>query len=270
MLVGADARFAVDPVEIERAGLSYTVDTLDTFARRFPSAERFFLVGEDAMTAFAAWREPEQIMTLGARRDTTRDRARPQRIHRMRQTGRSALSTRLMDVSSTEIRERVRAGKSIRGFVPESVARIHRGAAAVSIEDSMIKGLISAVIGTRHDRERQKHPADRRRDQRAIRAAADVSEEELRGQTDEVARHHPRADARARGAGRRAQGAEAQRGRPGGARADRQRAERRRRPRRRRGRAARRDRGSARRDSAGGVRHRSRGCSPARRHEGHA
>src|SRR5206468_8673501 len=64
LLAGADPRFAVDAVEIERAGLSYTVETLETFAQRFPNAERFFLIGEDAMAAFGAWRNPEQILTL--------------------------------------------------------------------------------------------------------------------------------------------------------------------------------------------------------------
>jgi nicotinate-nucleotide adenylyltransferase len=121
LLVGADTRFAVDSVEIDRAGLSYTVDTLETFAQRFPSAERFFLVGEDAMTAFSAWKAPQQIMRLAQvvilRRPgaATADQSEAP-------DGTIALATRLIDVSSTEIRERIRDGKSIRGFVPESVA----------------------------------------------------------------------------------------------------------------------------------------------------
>jgi nicotinate-nucleotide adenylyltransferase len=124
LLTRGDARFDVDAIEIERGGLSYTVDTLETFAQRFPDSERFFLVGEDAMAAFGAWRNPEQILKLakvailrrggiGAALDLNLTSARD---------GTIALSTRLVDVSSTEIRERVRAGKPIRGFVPESVA----------------------------------------------------------------------------------------------------------------------------------------------------
>lgn len=135
LLVGSDPRFDVDAVEINRAGLSYTVDTLETFAQRFPHAERFLLVGEDAIAAFGAWRDPEQILRL----------ARLAILRRAKETGTGgggesggegatvdagtilpsgtiALATRLVDVSSTEIRERVRNGKSIRGFVPESVA----------------------------------------------------------------------------------------------------------------------------------------------------
>jgi len=132
LLVGADQRFAVDSVEIDRAGLSYTVDTLETFAQRFPNAERFFLVGEDAMTAFGAWRDPEQILKLaklailrrqGSGAEGGREKLGAAADPAMSlPAGTIALPTRLVDVSSTEIRERIRKGKSIRGFVPESVA----------------------------------------------------------------------------------------------------------------------------------------------------
>ena len=121
LLVGADSRFGVDAVEIERAGLSYTVDTLETFAQRFPSAERFFLVGEDAMTAFGSWKAPQQIMRLAQVAILRRPGAAEADLSNA-PDGTISLSTRLIDVSSTEIRERVRDGKSIRGFVPESVA----------------------------------------------------------------------------------------------------------------------------------------------------
>ncbi|HKN65451.1 MAG TPA: nicotinate-nucleotide adenylyltransferase [Gemmatimonadaceae bacterium] len=121
LLVGADPRFGVDTVEIERDGLSYTVDTLDTFAQRFPSAERFFVVGEDAMTAFGAWKAPEQIMRLARVAILRRPGAAAVELSKA-PDGTISLSTRLIEVSSTEIRERVRDGKSIRGFVPESVA----------------------------------------------------------------------------------------------------------------------------------------------------
>ena len=125
LLVGADERFAVDAVEIERAGLSYTVDTLETFAQRFPNSERFFLVGEDAMAAFGKWKNPQQILKLARvailRRAREGESAALERSSEQ-SDGTITLETRLVDVSSTEIRERVRAGKSIRGFVPESVA----------------------------------------------------------------------------------------------------------------------------------------------------
>ena len=121
LLVGSDRRFEVDATEIDRAGVSYTVDTLEIFAQRYPTAERFFLVGEDAMAAFTSWREPSRILELARlailRRPAVAGERRPELPD-----GTIALSTRLVDVSSTEIRERVRCGKSIHGFVPDSIA----------------------------------------------------------------------------------------------------------------------------------------------------
>jgi nicotinate-nucleotide adenylyltransferase len=131
-MVTGDARFEVDRIEIDRAGLSYSVDTLESFAARYPDADRFFLVGADAFASFSAWREPERIVRLARlailRRpgadggDGNAPAARGGRMSEPQLPPDAiVLSTRLIDVSSTEIRERVRSDRSIRGFVPESV-----------------------------------------------------------------------------------------------------------------------------------------------------
>ncbi|HET7631443.1 MAG TPA: nicotinate-nucleotide adenylyltransferase [Gemmatimonadaceae bacterium] len=123
--VDGDPRFGVSPVEIDRKGLSYTVDTLDAFAREFPRAERYFLIGADAFGLFAQWREPARVAALATiavmRRagQGAEDRTVPAGIAPDRVTW---LETRLVDVSSTEIRERVRRGLPIRGFVAAAVA----------------------------------------------------------------------------------------------------------------------------------------------------
>lgn len=130
LLVGDDPRFAVDPIEIERDGLSFSVDTLEAFARRFPEAERFFLVGADVLGSFARWREPERIVRLARlaivhRADGGRGDEQASGAHSAPPSlpeGAVEVRTRRIDVSSTEIRARVRARQSIRGFVPEAVA----------------------------------------------------------------------------------------------------------------------------------------------------
>jgi nicotinate-nucleotide adenylyltransferase len=119
-LIGDDARFAVDTIEADRPGVSFSVDTVTAYAGRFPDAERFFLVGADVMPTFGAWREPDRIMRLAEvvvmQRGETAAVPEPWR-GKFRQ-----LTTRRIDVSSTEIRARVRAGQSINGFVPPAVA----------------------------------------------------------------------------------------------------------------------------------------------------
>lgn len=142
-LVGGDPRFEVDPVEIERGGLSFTVDTLRERAARMPDEERFLLLGADTLAAFARWREPAAILGLarlalfprvaqeagsGFGAPSWTEEARADALAALRRAGASEsmepvfLPARRVDVSSTECRARVRAGRSLRGFVPEAVA----------------------------------------------------------------------------------------------------------------------------------------------------
>jgi nicotinate-nucleotide adenylyltransferase len=117
LLVDDDPRFSVDPIEIEREGLSYTVDTLAAFAERHPEAERFFLLGRDVLASFGQWRDPERVLQLAT-------------LAVMQRAGETGpvpagavrVETRRVDLSSTEIRDRARTGRTIRGFVPEAVA----------------------------------------------------------------------------------------------------------------------------------------------------
>jgi nicotinate-nucleotide adenylyltransferase len=131
-LVGADPRFAVDPIEIERGGLSFTVDTLGALAEREPGAELFLLAGADVLATFAQWREPLRIRELATLVVLTRGDARgrvPVEAPPDFPGGAPLfLPTRRVDVSSTEVRARLAAGQSIRGFVPESVADLIRSA----------------------------------------------------------------------------------------------------------------------------------------------
>jgi nicotinate-nucleotide adenylyltransferase len=120
LLIGDDPRFDVDSVEIDRGGLSYTVETLSMFTARMPSAELFLLVGADVVRSFAKWREPERIAELATVVVLERTDEAPD-LASMPGTPRR-LATRRIDISSTEVRTRVKEGKSIRGFVPDAVA----------------------------------------------------------------------------------------------------------------------------------------------------
>ena len=129
LLVGDDPRFEVSSIEIDRGGLSYTVDTLTSLAAAWPSAQLFWLVGADVLQSFGKWKEPARVVELAtvvvlqrADGDTGDSRAR-QALDLTSIPGQPRLlPTRRIDISSTEIRERVRQGKSIRGFVPDAVA----------------------------------------------------------------------------------------------------------------------------------------------------
>lgn len=129
-LVGDDPRFEVDALEIERGGVSFTVDTLEAVAARYPGSARFFLVGTDVLGSFHRWREPLRVRALaelvvlaravdGGEPPAAADPPFPGGPPRL-------LATRRVDVSSTEVRARAAAGRSLRGFVPDAVAAIIR------------------------------------------------------------------------------------------------------------------------------------------------
>lgn len=118
-LAAADPRFAVDGSEVARGGLSYTVDTMRTLRGTYPDAELFLLMGEDSAATLPHWREPQALAELvhvvvAGRGDGERPLPAGFRVER--------LATRRVDISATEVRSRVRAGRSIRGFVPDAVA----------------------------------------------------------------------------------------------------------------------------------------------------
>jgi nicotinate-nucleotide adenylyltransferase len=113
----------VDPVEVERGGLSYMVDTVESVRRAYPTAQILLLVGEDVVPTLSRWREPERLLGMVQLAVLTRDGGdAPVALPTGVNATMTRVPTRRVDVSSTEIRTRVRNGLSLRGFVPDAVA----------------------------------------------------------------------------------------------------------------------------------------------------
>jgi nicotinate-nucleotide adenylyltransferase len=120
--VGDEPRFQVSEVEIERGGLSYTVDTQETLSGENPGAELVLILGMDALATFPRWRSTARIRELATVGVLTRSEGEELEESRLIQAaGATRIGTRRVDVSSSEIRQRIAEGKSIRGFVAESV-----------------------------------------------------------------------------------------------------------------------------------------------------
>ncbi len=109
--------WSVDDREVRAGGLSFTVDSVRAWREAHPGAALFLLLGADAAALLPRWREPETIAewaeVVVLRRGEEPLPSVPIPVR--------ALSTRRVDISATEVRARVRAGKPIRGFVPEAV-----------------------------------------------------------------------------------------------------------------------------------------------------
>jgi nicotinate-nucleotide adenylyltransferase len=123
---GDEERFDVSDLEIRREGPSYTVDTLEELHSRTPEHELFLIVGGDIAAGLPKWREPERVLTLAtlavAKRRGTSQEAVDEALSSLRGGERARFFPMpRIGVSSTMLRDRARAGVSIKYYVPDAV-----------------------------------------------------------------------------------------------------------------------------------------------------
>jgi nicotinate-nucleotide adenylyltransferase len=116
--------FCISRMETDRTGDSYTVDTLRALKADNPDSELFLIMGFDSILDFPNWRKPLEISTLctiivvnrpGYERNSIGEL--PDKIIRSMQM----LDMTLLDISATDIRARIRAGRSVFYLLPEAV-----------------------------------------------------------------------------------------------------------------------------------------------------
>lgn len=131
LAIAGDPAFELCPIEMERPGPSYTIDSIDELERLYAGqAQLYLLMAADSLNAIDTWREPDRLLeriewVVGPRpgselpdRSALEERfgERASRIH--------LLSGPSLDVSSSEIRRRVAAGQAIRYLVPRGVEEL--------------------------------------------------------------------------------------------------------------------------------------------------
>lgn len=130
LAIGDDPRLELCAIEMERPGPSYTVDSIAELQRLYPDAELWLIMAADSLATIDTWREPDRILELvpwavGPRpgseiptRAALEDRFGPaaDRI--------TLLEGPALDVSSSELRARVAAGRAIRYLVPRAVEQL--------------------------------------------------------------------------------------------------------------------------------------------------
>lgn len=114
-----DARIEASDLEMRREGPSYTVDTLAALRTRREPEALYCVIGVDQLRTFESWREPERIVELA----TVAVMSRGGDLPRPNEAGGGVdfvpVPVTRIDVSSSRIRERLAAGRSIRYLVPE-------------------------------------------------------------------------------------------------------------------------------------------------------
>jgi len=126
LAVAANPRFEVSTIEIDRPGPSYTVDTLRRLSDEYADAELSFIVGMDSLAELPKWREPAAILRLARivalyRPGWQIDLADLKRALPGSEDRVTVVPMPELDISATELRERVRDGRPIRYLVPDTV-----------------------------------------------------------------------------------------------------------------------------------------------------
>ncbi|TME88014.1 MAG: nicotinate (nicotinamide) nucleotide adenylyltransferase [Chloroflexi bacterium] len=112
--IASEPRFALSRAELEREGVSYTVDTLEQLRSQ---GELFLILGSDALADLARWRAPDRIRELA----TILVAARPGAPEPGAMHGARAFDAPRLDISSRELRARAARGMSLRYLVPDAV-----------------------------------------------------------------------------------------------------------------------------------------------------
>lgn len=123
----AEPNWRVSKLEIDRGGVSYTIETLRQLNEELPDAVLFFLMGADAVHDAPTWREPRKIFVLATPLVVRRPGESDPDLAALRNICAANKQPRLIemppvDASSSEIRRRIAAGKPINDLVPASIA----------------------------------------------------------------------------------------------------------------------------------------------------
>lgn len=130
LAIGGNPRFQLSTLEVGRPGPSYTIDSIEELLRSHADARLFLIMAADSLAQIDSWREPDRLLSLvewavGPRPGNEL----PDKAALRRRFGSAARRIHLLkgpalEVSATDIRQRVAARKTIRYLVPQAVEEL--------------------------------------------------------------------------------------------------------------------------------------------------
>lgn len=128
MAIEDNPKFALSTIETEREGDSYTCDTILELKKRYPEQEYYLILGADSLFMMEKWKDPETIFQnctiLAAVRGDKKMDAMEEKAAELKEKYGAQITLLTMDsveISSSLVREKIAAGKSIRYMLPEKV-----------------------------------------------------------------------------------------------------------------------------------------------------
>lgn len=128
LAVTSNPYFEEMPIEIERPGPSYAIDTVSEISRLFPGAQIFFITGADAVFKILSWKRVEELLSICKFIAATRPGYKLDEMWKKIGTLPQDLKKNIfcmevpaLAISSTDIRQRVREGRPIKYLLPEPV-----------------------------------------------------------------------------------------------------------------------------------------------------
>jgi nicotinate-nucleotide adenylyltransferase len=121
LAVKGHKNFRVSTVELERRGISYTIDTLKAFRHRFPDADLVLIIGADNLEQFQLWKSPQKILQLAAL--AVYKRRGYNRSLKNKDIPFQPIKGRLYRISSTEVRKKLGNKSSVSKLLPEPIER---------------------------------------------------------------------------------------------------------------------------------------------------
>ena len=120
--------FRLSRMEVEREGPTYTCDTLVKLRELNPEEEYYFIMGADSLLTLESWKNPEIIfqncvIAAAVRGTGTEDKIKKiaDYLTESYQSDIRIMPSRYIDISSSEIRKRIKDGRSVRYMIPDSV-----------------------------------------------------------------------------------------------------------------------------------------------------
>lgn len=128
LAIAPNPYFTISTIEMDRKGVSYTVDTIRELKRKYSQAELYIIIGGDSLLNLEKWKDYKELISNNKllvadryRANMKETREKIEEFNKKYNSNIVKVNNPIIHISSTNIRDRIRKGLSIKYLLPESV-----------------------------------------------------------------------------------------------------------------------------------------------------